>query len=35
MVSLGFNFYKKAWPVVGRDFVAAIKDFFHNVRLLK
>jgi len=28
-------FFKQAWSIVGRDFCAAIQDFFHSSRLLK
>ncbi|XP_010685067.1 uncharacterized protein LOC104899550 [Beta vulgaris subsp. vulgaris] len=33
----GYNsyFYKKAWPCVGQDICAAVKEFFHSGKLLK
>lgn len=33
----GFNahFYKICWPIIGKDVIKAIKDFFHNGNLLQ
>lgn len=29
------NFFKRAWPVVGKDFIYVIKGFFNSGKLLK